>query len=73
MEASVTKKEIIVTMTFTEREAKILACLIGALSPSDAEEIIKRGGFFSTWIGKLENREIIDFTGNVYDLLYDLF
>lgn len=67
------KKEILVTISFTEREAKILTCLLGALSPTDAEETIKRGIHFDEWVGKLENREVVEFTGNLYDNLYDLF
>lgn len=67
------KREVSVTITFNEREAYLLTCLIGALSPVDAEEIIKRGLNFDAWIGELKPREVLDFTGSLYDGLFDLF
>lgn len=72
MEIRSVKKEVTVTITLNEREAKILACLIGAMNPLEAEVTIQRGIYFSEWIGKLENREITEFTGNLYDELAGL-
>lgn len=72
MEISSVRKELLVTINLNEREAKILACLIGALNPLEAEAAIQRGINFSEWIGKLENREVTDFTGNLYEDLYEI-
>lgn len=67
------KREMTITLTLNEREGKLLTCLIGALSPNDAEAAIRRGLNFDEWIGKLENREVVEFTGNLYDGLEPLF
>ena len=67
------KKEVTVTIELNDREAKIIACLIGALSPKEMEDAIKRGVNFDRWIGELEYREVINVTGILYDTLYDIF
>jgi hypothetical protein len=67
------KNEITVTVTMDEREAKILACLIGALSPMDAEAAVQRALHFNEWVGKLQNREVVELTGELYDSLYNIF
>lgn len=67
------RRDISVTITFNERETYMLACLIGALNPKEAEEAIKRGLNYEAWLGELQYREVIDFTGNLYDGLHDLF
>lgn len=66
-------KEVMVTIMLNEREAKLLTCLLGAMSPTEAEETIQRGIHFSEWIGKLERREVVEFTGIMYDTLYEQF
>lgn len=68
-----TSRETIVTVIFSEREAKLLACLIGSMSPNEVEEIIKRAIHFDEWIGRLEKKEAIEYTGILYDTLYGLF
>lgn len=70
MEASV-NKQITVTLIMEDREAKLLACLIGAASPKEIQEIILRGMYFEEWIGELGSREVTTFTGNLYDALYE--
>lgn len=66
-------KEVMVTITLSEREAKLLACLLGASSPTDAEEIVRRGIHFHEWIGTLKKTEVTDFTGTLYEALNGLF
>lgn len=66
-------KEVTVTLTFNEREAKLLTCLLGATSPTDAEATIKRAIYYSEWLGKLKNTEVSDFTSTLYEALYELF
>lgn len=69
----VLKDEIIVTLILSEREAKMLGCLIGAMSPKDAEHIISTQSMdFARWLGKIEDREVITFTGDLYDGIHNL-
>ena len=68
------KKETVVTLVLSEREAKALGCLIGAMAPADAEKIIERSMDFERWLdSRLEDREIIRLTGDLYDGIYETF
>ncbi len=70
---TVLKDELVVTLILSEREAKILGCLIGAMSPREVEDILAgRSHDFDRWLGKLESREVVTFTGNIYDGLFDI-
>ncbi len=66
------KREMIVTVTLNEREAKLLACFMGAIKPNEAAEIICRSAYFARWLGKLDEREVVEFTGILYDSIHDL-
>lgn len=66
------KTERIVTITLEEREAKLLMCLIGALSPLDAEKLLDNSIHVSEVL-PLGQREMVDFTGNLYDGLWNGF
>lgn len=66
-------REVTVTITFSEREAKLLTCLLGAISPKDAEDTIKRGIYYKQWIGTVVPGEVSDFTGNLFTILSGLF
>lgn len=66
------EKKVTVTLILDDREAKILACLLGAIVPKEAEETIMRSVQYEEWIGKLEYREVTNFTGLLYDSLYDV-
>lgn len=67
-------KEITVTLTLNEREAKLLTCLMGALHPEEAEGIIKRSIYFHQWFGTLTNKEEVPkFNGTLFNALSDLF
>lgn len=71
---TVLQDQKVVTLIMSEREAKLLACLIGAMSPSDAEDIIKNKSlYFDSWIGELDDREVVTLTGEIFDGLYDEF
>lgn len=47
MNITATTTEITVNISLTEREAKMLACLIGATQPRTAEAAINKGLHFS--------------------------
>lgn len=49
-------KEVTYVLTFTEREAKMLGCLIGALSPLDTGDWIKKGLNYSKWLGTVDTQ-----------------
>lgn len=66
--------ETVVVLELGEREAKLLGCLIGAMSPTEAEDIIRdRSLNFDNWVGELKPREIVELTGNIYDNIYNIF
>lgn len=64
-------KTVTVTATFTEREAKLLCCLIGAVPAPTAEDLIKRASKYKHWVTSLGENEVIDLTGYLYDGLCD--
>ncbi len=70
---TVLQDEVVVTLVLSEREAKMLACLIGAMSPREVEESLEsRSHACGRWLGKLKDREVVTFTGNIYDGLFDI-
>lgn len=62
----------IVTITLDEREAKVLMALIGALSPIDAELLLDKS-IHKDEVLPLKSREMVDFTGSLYDGLWNGF
>ena len=66
----VVKVRYTTTLTLTDSETKLLACLIGALSPYDAEELIKNAMYYEIWLGELIPNEVSDLVVNLYEGLY---
>ncbi len=68
----VLKDEKVVTLILSEREAKVLGCLIGTLSATEAERLITTQSMdFGRWLGKLEDREVVRFVESLYDNLFE--